>query len=181
MITLTSPKKGSYFRDQLSVTATAGDDHGVARVELWIDGKLVAQDTASPWAFTWQVPKSFGGWEKSHRVVVKAYDGEGLFATDSVNVTRSKRAKALTARKAHRARVARVLRSVRSHCTANAAEHHFSATGRARSRAACLRRASHRHPGKAARSLRKAARKQTRLAHHLVKVRKQRKHHAAHG
>jgi hypothetical protein len=181
VITLTAPKKGSYFRDQLTVSADAGDDHGVARVELWIDGKLVGQDTATPWSFTWKAPKGFGGWEKSHRIVVKAYDGEGLTATDSVNVTRTKRARALTARKLRRAHMVRVLRRVRAHCVDNAAEHHFSATGRARSRASCLRRASHRHPGKAARSLRRAARKQSRLARHLTKVRKHRRHHAAHG
>ncbi|HEX4954150.1 MAG TPA: carboxypeptidase regulatory-like domain-containing protein [Thermoanaerobaculia bacterium] len=51
---LTAPLAGSTFVEGavMAVTATAADDRGVARVELWIDGVEVAQDTVAPYEFS---------------------------------------------------------------------------------------------------------------------------------
>jgi hypothetical protein len=65
---------------KLTVSASATDDVGVSRVELYVDGKRVATDTGVPWAFTVGLKQFAPG---THTVVVKAYDAAGNAATSS--------------------------------------------------------------------------------------------------
>ena len=65
---------------KLTVSASATDDVGVSRVELYVDGKRVATDTGAPWAFTVGLKQFAPG---THTVVVKAYDAAGNAATSS--------------------------------------------------------------------------------------------------
>lgn len=58
----------------LSVTASANDNVGVSRVELWVDGKLASSDASSPYAFSVNTKKWTSG---SHTLQCKAYDAAG--------------------------------------------------------------------------------------------------------
>ena len=83
-----SPRPGARFTRTLKIVAEAGDDESVARVDLYVDGRLVDRDTRAPYQETWRVPKrlSYG----SHSVTAKAYDGAGQAGAHSVGVTRVK-------------------------------------------------------------------------------------------
>ena len=66
-----------------TVVAQASDDVGVARVELWADGVLVATDFSAPYSF------SLSGLPSGNlSLVVKAYDAAGNVAQAGVTVRR---------------------------------------------------------------------------------------------
>jgi hypothetical protein len=68
------------------MAATAADDHGVSRVEFWVDGTRVARDTAAPYAASFAAGRktSYG----VHTVTVRAFDAAGLARSAAVTVTR---------------------------------------------------------------------------------------------
>lgn len=67
-----------------TITATATDaGSGVAKVEFFVDGKLLATDTSSPYAATWQLRKVVKG---GHTITVRATDGAGNQSTAVSNV-----------------------------------------------------------------------------------------------
>ena len=45
---------GSVVRGRVVVTATAADQHGIGRVQLYAGGRLIATDTSVPYSFAWQ-------------------------------------------------------------------------------------------------------------------------------
>jgi len=49
---LGGPVQDSRFRSAIDVSATAGDNWGVARVEFLLDGTVVATDTTAPYSAT---------------------------------------------------------------------------------------------------------------------------------
>jgi hypothetical protein len=73
----------------LDMAAEADDDHGVVKVEFYVDGKLRASDSSAPYAASWKAPRSLAG--STHKVAAKAYDASGLAATDTVSVTVTRR------------------------------------------------------------------------------------------
>ena len=79
-ISLTAPAPGVVFGDT-QVTVDADDNVGVERVELRVDGELVATSTAAPWSFT--LPELPDG---PHYLTVRAIDGVGLSAEAGVGV-----------------------------------------------------------------------------------------------
>jgi parallel beta-helix repeat protein len=87
-----SPRQGTRFTRRLTIVADAVDDGGVARVDLYVDSRLVDRDTSDPYSETWAVPRrlSYG----SHSVTAKAYDGTGQSEAHSIGVTRVKSTKA---------------------------------------------------------------------------------------
>jgi len=58
----------------ITVDATAGDNVGVVRVELRVDGTLVATDTSAPYALVLNTANHSDG---SHTIRVTAYDAAG--------------------------------------------------------------------------------------------------------
>ncbi|MBM2619245.1 S8 family serine peptidase [Actinoplanes sp. LDG1-06] len=44
----------SVVRGRVTVTASAADQHGVSRVQLYAGGRLIATDTTAPYSFAWQ-------------------------------------------------------------------------------------------------------------------------------
>src|SRR4051812_46595197 len=50
---ITAPVEGASLFGPTTVTATAGDDIGVASVALKVDGTQVATDTSAPYSFSW--------------------------------------------------------------------------------------------------------------------------------
>lgn len=67
-----------------TITVNAADDTSVAKVELWIGGKLLNTDTASPYSFSWNTTTSANG---TVVVEAKAYDGAGNIASAQASVT----------------------------------------------------------------------------------------------
>ena len=85
-VSITAPVNGATLsRGNITVNATASDNVGVIRVELYVDGKYIANDTASPYSLVWNARKaSFG----SHTIVMKAFDAAGNSANSAaVTVT----------------------------------------------------------------------------------------------
>ena len=82
---ITSPAAGSTVTGTVTVTASASDNVGVTRVELYVDGALLATDTASPWSASWNTATATNG---SHSLTSKAYDAAGNVGTSAaVTVT----------------------------------------------------------------------------------------------
>ena len=82
---VTSPAAGASVSGTVSVAASATDDVGVARVELYVDGALIGSDTASPWSWSWDSTSAANG---SHSLTTRAYDAAGNVGTSAaVSVT----------------------------------------------------------------------------------------------
>ncbi|HEX7743839.1 MAG TPA: Ig-like domain-containing protein [Micromonosporaceae bacterium] len=80
-IDLVDPAAGSTVRGAVTVTAAAGDDRRVDRVEFFIDGGTtpVATDTSAPWQGTWNTAGLVNG--SSHTITAKATDDVGQQTT----------------------------------------------------------------------------------------------------
>ncbi len=82
---VTAPAGGSTVSGTVTVTATASDNVGVTKVELYLDGALLASGTASPFSAAWSTTGAANG---SHTLTSKAYDAAGNVGTSaSVAVT----------------------------------------------------------------------------------------------
>jgi parallel beta-helix repeat protein len=81
-----SPRQGTRFTRSLRIVAEAVDDERIARVDLYVDRRLVDRDTRAPYQETWTVPRrlSYG----SHSITARAYDSAAQAGAHSVGVTR---------------------------------------------------------------------------------------------
>lgn len=71
-----APKNGAKVKGTVKVTASASDRNGVGRVELLINGKLVAKDTKAGYAFSINTAK----YGKKIKMQLRAYDRAGNVA-----------------------------------------------------------------------------------------------------
>jgi hypothetical protein len=78
---ITSPANGSTLSGSVTISASASDNVGVTRVELWLDGVLGATATTAPYNFTWNTAASTNG---SHTLQTKAYDAAGNMGVSSI-------------------------------------------------------------------------------------------------
>ena len=111
-VELTSPVAGSSAKSPLQMAADATDDGAVAKVEFYVDGKLMATDRSAPFAVGMTLPKRMRtGW---HTATARAYDAAGLSAAsagvsfrtgDAARTTRSSRTSARSARVAKAKRI----------------------------------------------------------------------------
>lgn len=84
-LTVTNPAAGAVLSGRsVSFSATASDPSGVASVEFWVDGKLLARDTAAPYAANWNLRKVAKG---VHTVRVRAIDTVGNVTELTFEVT----------------------------------------------------------------------------------------------
>jgi hypothetical protein len=74
-----APKNGARVKGTVKIKAAATDRNGVARVELLINGKVVARDVTAGYSFAVN-PKKYG---KKFRVQLRAYDRAGNVTTTS--------------------------------------------------------------------------------------------------
>lgn len=75
-VQLTAPEAGATAGRTLYMAATAADDHGVAKVLFYVDGKLVKEDSTAPFATNATLPVRLRtGW---HTATAEAYDAAGL-------------------------------------------------------------------------------------------------------
>lgn len=71
---VTSPSNGATVSGVVPVNVTATDDTGVARVELYVNGALLAADTTAPYSFSWDTASSGAG---TRYLKAIAYDAAG--------------------------------------------------------------------------------------------------------
>ena len=82
---ITSPAPGANVSGTVTVAASASDDVGVAKVELYVDGALKGTDTTAPYQFAWSTVSVPNG---SHTLQSKAYDAVNNVGTSgTVTVT----------------------------------------------------------------------------------------------
>jgi hypothetical protein len=72
--TITSPSDGATVSGTVTVTASASDDVGVVRAELFVDGLKALEDTSAPFGFSWSSTSVSNG---SHTLEVRATDAAG--------------------------------------------------------------------------------------------------------
>ncbi len=84
-VSIAAPLGGATVSGLTNVDVSASDNVGVARVELRVNGSLLATDTAAPYGFTWDTSKVANG---SASLVATAYDAAGnAKASSPVSVT----------------------------------------------------------------------------------------------
>jgi hypothetical protein len=86
-VAIASLSQGATVSGTITVSASASDNVGVARVDLYLDGVRYASDTTSPYSFSWNTTTAANG---SHTLMAKAYDAagnEGISGTVSVSVS----------------------------------------------------------------------------------------------
>ena len=71
---ITTPAAGSTVSGTVTITATASDNVGVTKVEIYVDGALRVTDTATPYTWSWNTT-TFAN--SSHTITAKAYDAAG--------------------------------------------------------------------------------------------------------
>ncbi len=69
-VMLSSPYPGAYVAGTTTLTALSYDDIAVTRVKFFVDGALLAEDTASPWTASW----STAGLSGLHVLTAQAFD-----------------------------------------------------------------------------------------------------------
>jgi len=72
---ISSPADGSTVSGTVTVRATATDNVGVVKVEFYIDGNKVGEDTSSPYEYSWNTDTLTYG--STHTIQAKAYDNAG--------------------------------------------------------------------------------------------------------
>lgn len=71
---ITSPSNGATVSGVVPVSVSATDNTGVARVELYVNGALLAADTTAPYSFSWDTASSGSGTRYLYAI---AYDAAG--------------------------------------------------------------------------------------------------------
>jgi uncharacterized protein (TIGR03382 family) len=83
VVAITSPANNATVPPGFSVKATATDDHGVAKVELLVDGAMTTSMTAGPYTFTTSSTMAEG----QHTIEVLGIDSAGQQTTSTITVT----------------------------------------------------------------------------------------------
>jgi chitodextrinase len=83
-VAITSPANGAVVSGQVTITATANDNVGLASVNFYIDGAQVDSDISAPYSTTWNTNKLKSG--TSHTLYVIAVDSAGN-TTQSTTIT----------------------------------------------------------------------------------------------
>ncbi|HWT55841.1 MAG TPA: Ig-like domain-containing protein [Candidatus Microsaccharimonas sp.] len=85
VVTITQPGNGSVITNSLTVTATATDNTGVTRLEIYLDNALKATTTSGNYTTKLNTRKLASG---THTIMVKAYDAAGNVGSSSVSVVK---------------------------------------------------------------------------------------------
>jgi hypothetical protein len=84
-----SPSASSTVSGLVSVSVSASDNVGVARVDLLVNGSRVASDSSAPFSFSWDSTTVANGMAELKAVAVDAAGNTGTSAAVSVNVSNS--------------------------------------------------------------------------------------------
>ena len=82
VVAITAPGNNATVTPGFPIHATATDEHGVAKVDLLIDGQLKATLTTAPYAFNGPMDLAQG----THTIVVKATDTQGAEGQAQITV-----------------------------------------------------------------------------------------------
>lgn len=80
-VAITSPADQSPVANPVTVSATASDKSGIKKVEFYVDWKLLATVTSSPYDFSWT-----NGTAGPHTVAAMAYSNAGIHACYAVTL-----------------------------------------------------------------------------------------------
>jgi len=83
-VNFNTPTSGAAVSGSVAVTATASDNIGIAKVELYINGVLTKTDSTSPFSFTWDTTLLANG---SYTLKAMAYDAAGNSTASELKVT----------------------------------------------------------------------------------------------
>lgn len=84
-VSISNPKDGSTVNGLVKINVDASDDVEVARIELYVDGRLVSSTSTSPLAFNWNTRKVSRGY---HMVEAVAIDTANNSADMTIQVKR---------------------------------------------------------------------------------------------
>lgn len=84
VVSIAAPMAGATVSGTTAVSATATDNVGVVKVDLYLDGALYATDNTAPYAFSWNTATASNG---SHILKVAASDVAGNVANSTATVT----------------------------------------------------------------------------------------------
>jgi hypothetical protein len=84
IVSVTSPAAGATVSGSTTLSATASDNVGVARLDFLVDGNVVGSAASTPYNFTWSSASVADG---SHTISARATDLAGNQATSTVTVT----------------------------------------------------------------------------------------------
>jgi hypothetical protein len=82
-VSITSPQNGQTVSGTITIQASATDNVGVTKVEFYIDGNKVGEDTVSPYEYIWDTTQYANG---NHTITAKAYDNAGNMGSASIIV-----------------------------------------------------------------------------------------------
>jgi glucose/arabinose dehydrogenase len=84
-VAITNPANNAVVarKSNVTITATATDNVGVARVEFLVNGSLQCTDTAAPYSCVWRVPNPMN---RTHTIQARAFDAAGNNATATIQV-----------------------------------------------------------------------------------------------
>ena len=83
-VSVPSPTGSSKVSGIVNFTANAWDNMAVGHVELYIDGRLVANDDTAPYSYTWDTTTFSQG---THTLSARAYDVSGFYSDAGIEVT----------------------------------------------------------------------------------------------
>lgn len=83
-VSITAPAANATVSGTLSISANAGDNVGISRLEFLLDNNLIGSDTNSPYSYSWDTTAVPNG---AHTIKVTAYDTSGNQNSSSINVT----------------------------------------------------------------------------------------------
>ncbi len=83
-VAVTAPTADATVSGNVSVTASASDNVGLARVEFWVDGVQEAADASPPYSYGWDTTQDAGG---PHTILAKAFDTSNNSASETIGVT----------------------------------------------------------------------------------------------
>jgi hypothetical protein len=82
-VAITSPGDGAEISNRVTIQASASDDTGISRMELFVDDVLKTAKTKSALSLNWNTRKVADG---RHTILVKAFDTAGNEAIDTITV-----------------------------------------------------------------------------------------------
>jgi hypothetical protein len=85
-VAISSPASGATVSGTITVTATASDNVGVAKVDFYVDGMLKSTDTSSPYSYVWITTALSNGTHTLQAIAADAAGNSASTAVMSVNV-----------------------------------------------------------------------------------------------
>lgn len=83
-VSLSAPQENATVSGTTTITASAQDNIGVSKVELYVNSQLIATKTSAPYSTSWNTTNYADG---PQTLIAKAYDAAGNTSSDSYSVT----------------------------------------------------------------------------------------------